>query len=75
MNYLTCIDCEALKIGDNNVLESKAKIGREVTLTNGCIIGAKCELFTNEVLPENTVIFGSENRRRISNEKPQVNHL
>jgi dynactin-6 len=50
----------------------KAKIGREVKLTNGCIVGAKCEIFTNEVLAENTVIFGSDNRRRISNEKPQV---
>ena len=52
-----------------------AKIGREVTLTNGCIIGAKCELFTNEVLTENTVIYGSENSRRVANEKPQVNLL
>ena len=44
-----------------------------MTLTDGCIVGAKCELFTNEVLAENTVIFGSENNRRVSNEKPQVN--
>jgi len=48
-----------------------AKVAREVTLSSGCIIGAKCELLTKEALVENTVIFGSENRRRIANEKPQ----
>jgi dynactin-6 len=48
-----------------------AKVAREVTLSGGCIIGAKCELLTKEALVENTVIFGSENRRRIANEKPQ----
>ena len=50
-----------------------AKIGRGVTISNGCIIGAKCELSTIEVLQDNTVVFGKNNQRRIANEKPQVN--
>ena len=49
-----------------------AKVGREVSLLSGCIIGAKSDLLTKEALVENTVIFGLENRRRIANEKPQV---
>jgi dynactin-6 len=59
-------------MGDNNIIESKARIGRELTISNGCIIGAKCDLNTNEVLQDNTVIFGPNNQRRIANEKPQV---
>ncbi|XP_033017981.1 dynactin subunit 6-like [Lacerta agilis] len=30
---------QAMKIGDNNVIESKAFVGRNVILTSGCIIG------------------------------------
>jgi len=62
---------ESLKIGDNNVIESKAKIGKDVIITTGCIIGAKCELNTSEILQDNTVIFGANKERRIANEKPQ----
>uniref|UniRef100_A0A674A0P8 Dynactin subunit 6 n=1 Tax=Salmo trutta TaxID=8032 RepID=A0A674A0P8_SALTR len=50
---------QALKIGDNNVIESKADLGRNMILTSGCIIGACCQVNTCEVIPENTVIFGS----------------
>ncbi|CAF0875154.1 unnamed protein product [Brachionus calyciflorus] len=60
---------EALKVGDNNIFECKSKIGREVTISNGCIIGAMCSLDTNEILQDNTIITG--NQRRIANEKPQ----
>lgn len=83
-------DCEALKVGDNNILECKgklsfnyslivssfadqaARVGRNVTLTNGCVIGAKCTLTTDEVLPENTVIFGSDHQRRTMPDRPAV---
>jgi len=41
-------------------------------VSNNCIIGAKCELNTTEILPNNTVIFGNSNQRHIANEKPQV---
>ena len=62
--------CEAIKIGNNNTLESKSKLGRQVVLGNGCVIGACCELTTSEVLPDNTVIFGKECQRRVQSERP-----
>ena len=49
-----------------------AHVGRSVTLTSGCVIGAKCSLTTNETLPENTVIFGSEHQRRTMPDRPAV---
>ncbi|ELU06414.1 hypothetical protein CAPTEDRAFT_173776 [Capitella teleta] len=61
---------EALKIGDNNILEAKAELGRKTELTNGCIVGTMCHMTSQEVLPENTVIYGSECERRIQGEKP-----
>jgi hypothetical protein len=45
-----------------------------VTISNGCIIGVKCILNTHETLQDNTVIYGSNNQRRIAFEKPQVEH-
>jgi acetyltransferase-like isoleucine patch superfamily enzyme len=49
-----------------------AHVGRSVTLTSGCVIGAKCSLITNETLPENTVIFGSDHQRRTMPDRPAV---
>uniref|UniRef100_A0A7N4PFB4 Dynactin subunit 6 n=1 Tax=Sarcophilus harrisii TaxID=9305 RepID=A0A7N4PFB4_SARHA len=63
---------EAMKMGDNNVIESKAHVGRNVILTSGCIIGACCNLNTFEVIPENTVIYGADCLRRVQTERPQV---
>jgi len=63
-------DCQSLKIGDNNILEAKAHLGRSMELTNGCIIGTQCSVTSHEVLPENTVIFGSSCERRVQTEKP-----
>ncbi|XP_064190658.1 dynactin subunit 6-like [Anguilla rostrata] len=71
------VGCEsqALKIGDNNVIESKAVVGRNVILTNGCIVGACCQVNTCEVIPENTVIYGSNCMRWVQTEKPQPQSL
>ncbi|XP_055502928.1 dynactin subunit 6-like [Leucoraja erinacea] len=66
---------EALKIGDNNVIESKAYIGRNVILTSGCIIGACCHVNSCEVIPENTVIYGVDCMRRVQSERPQPQTL
>jgi hypothetical protein len=49
-----------------------AQVGRSVTLTSGCVIGAKCSLTTNETLPENTVIFGTDHQRRTMPDRPAV---
>ncbi|GIX94746.1 dynactin subunit 6 [Caerostris extrusa] len=61
---------ESMKIGDNNVLESKCVVGKYTRLTSGCVIGAKCEMTCNEIIPENTVIYGSNCDRRLQAEKP-----
>ncbi|XP_051953371.1 dynactin subunit 6 [Xyrauchen texanus] len=66
---------QALKICDNNVIESKAEVGRNVILSSGCIIGACCQVNTCELIPENTVIFGSECLRRVQTERPQPQTL
>ncbi|XP_017653517.1 dynactin subunit 6 isoform X1 [Nannospalax galili] len=63
---------QAMKMGDNNVIESKAYVGRNVILTSGCIIGACCNLNTFEVIPENTVIYGTDCLRRVQTERPQL---
>ncbi|XP_043416665.1 dynactin subunit 6 isoform X4 [Prionailurus bengalensis] len=69
------IDSQAMKMGDNNVIESKAYVGRNVILTSGCIIGACCNLNTFEVIPENTVIYGADCLRRVQTERPQPQTL
>ncbi|KAJ6653490.1 hypothetical protein lerEdw1_009162 [Lerista edwardsae] len=66
---------QAMKIGDNNVIESKAYVGRNVFLTSGCIIGACCNVNTYEVIPENTVIYGADCLRRVQTERPQPQTL
>ncbi|CAF90471.1 unnamed protein product [Tetraodon nigroviridis] len=66
---------QALNIGDNNVVESKADLGRNVILTSGCIVGACCQVNTCEVVPENTVVYGSGRFRRVQNERPQPQTL
>ncbi|KAH0628502.1 hypothetical protein JD844_009778 [Phrynosoma platyrhinos] len=66
---------QAMKIGDNNVIESKAYVGRNVILTSGCIIGACCNVNTYEVIPENTVIYGADCLRRVQTERPQPQTL
>ncbi|NP_001158677.1 Dynactin subunit 6 [Oncorhynchus mykiss] len=66
---------QTLKIGDNNVIESKADLGRNMILTSGCIIGTCCQVNTCEVIPENTVIFGSGCQRRVQTERPQPQTL
>merc|ERR1719189_3496474 len=60
----------ALKIGDFNNLEAKSVVGKSTVLTNGCIVGAGCEALTEEILPENCVIYGSRNDRRIRGDRP-----
>lgn len=67
------VDCvfESTKMGDHNVLEVKAHVGPGVEISNCCIIGAGCKLNGKEILPENSVIYGSDCARRIAMDKPQ----
>ncbi|CAB1351878.1 unnamed protein product, partial [Coregonus sp. 'balchen'] len=85
LEQLLCVESEirgdvtivsqALKIGDNNVIESKADLGKKRILTSGCIVGACCQVNTCEVIPENTVIYGSNCMRRVQTERPQPQTL
>ena len=65
----------SLKIGDSNTLEAKSYVGRGTSLSHGCIIGAGCRLTTDEVLAENTVIYGGQCSRRAAKERPAPQHL
>lgn len=44
-------------------------------LTNGCIVGAACQLTYPEIVPENTVIFGSKCSRRQQADRPPVSYI
>lgn len=48
------------------------RVGCEAKLTNGCIIGAGVAITDQETIPENTVIFGTDQMRRIQAERPAV---
>lgn len=49
-----------------------AKVSRDVELSNGCVIGTSCNLTEEEIVPENTIIYGTECQRREMNDKPYV---
>lgn len=61
---------ETTSIGDDNVFESKCRVGNLTKVTNCCIIGAMCDINYDEILKENTIIFGSNCNRRLQHEKP-----
>ncbi|XP_011310244.1 dynactin subunit 6 isoform X2 [Fopius arisanus] len=67
--------CEAERVGDNNVLETK--VARGVELTNGCVVGPFCSILDPEIVPENTIVYGTKCQRREMNDKPypQVGQL
>jgi len=54
-----------------------AHLGNTTSLSNGCVIGAKCEILTNEDFPDGSLFYGSgsEVKRRIQLDKPSVNKL
>nr|SVE75496.1 EOG090X0I48 [Daphnia dolichocephala] len=70
------VDChvESKNIGDNNIVESKAFVGRETSLSNGCVIGAKCEVLVPETLQEGSLFYGagSDVKRRLQSDKPSA---
>ncbi|XP_060569669.1 dynactin subunit 6-like, partial [Ruditapes philippinarum] len=66
---------EAVKIGDHNVVEARANVGRQVVLTSGCIIGAACSVTNNEDIEENSVIYGANCERRVQKERPPAQTL
>ena len=55
-----------------STFDPTAHVGRNMELSNGCIVGAMCSVNTAERLPENTVIFGGDCNRRVQQERPPV---
>ncbi|VDN86444.1 unnamed protein product [Brugia pahangi] len=62
----------APKIGNNNVFGARCQVGPNTTVTRGCFIGTNCMAMLREELPENTVIYGKSNSRRVARDPPQV---
>ncbi|KAK6617194.1 hypothetical protein RUM44_005525 [Polyplax serrata] len=65
--------CESLKIGDYNVLEAKSVVGRQVVLSNHCIVGAGCTVTHPKILDENSAFYGPNCSLRLS--KSNQTHL
>lgn len=63
---------EANRIGDKNVFECKSYVGPEVSVSNGCIVGAGVRLQCKQKLPENTVIYGRDCMQREAIDKHAV---
>ena len=51
-----------------------AFVGRQTSLSNGCVIGAKCEVLVHETLQEGSLFYGSgpDVKRRVQSDKPSV---
>jgi len=62
--------CHAPEIGSNNIFGIQSTVGPNVTITDGCRIGAKCTLLIEEKIPPQTVICFSQNLRKTATEKP-----
>ncbi|ETN78188.1 bacterial transferase hexapeptide repeat protein [Necator americanus] len=59
-------------VGNNNVLHVQCEVSPNSCISNGCSIGVRCKLFAKETLPEQTVIYGKFNERRVANDNPPV---
>lgn len=51
---------EANCIGDKNTFECKCYVGPEVSVSNGCVIGAGVKVNNSQQLSENTVIYSND---------------
>jgi len=49
-------------VGDNNLFETRCTAAKGVTIPNGCTIGAGVTLQDQQVLNDNTIIFGVTNK-------------
>ncbi|RZF41122.1 hypothetical protein LSTR_LSTR002754 [Laodelphax striatellus] len=65
----------ASAIGDHNVIEAKSYVGEGIEITNGCIIGAGCQLTVPEKLQDNSVFSGSSCSLSIAPDRPPAQTL
>ncbi|KAL6050694.1 Dynactin subunit 6 [Balamuthia mandrillaris] len=54
----------AKRIGNNNVIEAKAKLGEGCVIGNGCTIGMAVVVGSNDSVSDGTVVFGERNAQR-----------
>lgn len=62
----------ALKIGERNIFECKSYVSNKVTVSNGCIVGAGCQLLDEYNLTENMVVYGNDAEQREAIDKQKV---
>ncbi|KAI7902756.1 trimeric LpxA-like protein, partial [Cokeromyces recurvatus] len=58
------IDVEGTRIGNNNIMEARSRILGSTAVGNYCVFGAGCSTESNETIPDLTVIYGAESKRR-----------
>ncbi|KAJ2660330.1 hypothetical protein IWW48_003039 [Coemansia sp. RSA 1200] len=56
---------EGCGVGHRNVVQVRAKVFGSCVLGNNCVVGATCTTEPSDDVPDNTVIFGSPQVRRI----------
>ncbi|KAJ1832261.1 hypothetical protein LPJ63_003672 [Coemansia sp. RSA 2711] len=56
---------EGRGIGHKNVIQVRGKVVGQSTLGNNCVVGAMCATDPDENVPDNTVLFGNPQARRI----------
>ncbi|ORE02008.1 trimeric LpxA-like protein, partial [Rhizopus microsporus var. microsporus] len=61
-------DVEGSRIGNNNIIEARGRILGNTAIGNHCVIGAGCSTESNETIPDLTVIYGADSKRRIQSE-------
>ncbi|VDM47092.1 unnamed protein product [Toxocara canis] len=66
---------QAARIGNNNVFGVRCHVGPQTIVTNGCSVGVKCRALMKEELPENLVIYGEKQTRRVAFDPPLVSTL
>ncbi|CEI91362.1 hypothetical protein RMCBS344292_05657 [Rhizopus microsporus] len=59
---------EGSRIGNNNIIEARGRILGNTAIGNHCVIGAGCSTESNETIPDLTVIYGADSKRRIQSE-------
>ena len=66
---------EGTRIGNNNIIEARGRILGSTAVGNYCVIGAGCSTENNETIPDFTVIYGLESKRRTQTEPLPVNTM
>ncbi|KAI9499023.1 trimeric LpxA-like protein [Zychaea mexicana] len=61
-------DVEGAHIGNNNIIEARAKVLGTTSIGHNCIIGAACATEVNETISDMTVVYGSKSSRRQQSE-------